>query len=81
MRTGTDGIPVVDTTWTQAVPGPATPGIDRDSEESTASARIVGKNSANLLNRQALTLLPTEAMTLAAIFDHANRFGGTALCK
>jgi predicted DNA-binding transcriptional regulator YafY len=25
--------------------------------------------------RHALTLLPTEAMTLAAIFDHANRFG------
>ena len=25
--------------------------------------------------RHSLTLLPTEAMTLAAIFDHANRFG------
>jgi hypothetical protein len=55
VRTGTDGIAVVDTTWTQAVPGSATPGIDRGSEESTASARIVGKNSTNLLNRQALT--------------------------
>lgn len=48
-------------------------------DEGFVSYQEQGNGSAHLWKlekyRHALTLLPTEAMTLAAIFDHADRFG------